>query len=191
MDRDDIRQVGWELRLLNGAGLLVAIGGMYGGPDDQPPFDGQPDGRAAELRALVRIAMAVADHSVAAAALPAVVLTPTGAARIDSAAGVTVTDDADAVSALAAAGTRSGASWRRARAVSVFVSPDSPAAISVSVSATGRAGTALTRRLFRATAQALLTGGDHASTGASVDADALLRPAFDFGERSSDESSDD
>ena len=103
----------------------------------------------------------------------------------------------DAVSALAAAGSRAFPGGMRARAVSVYMQPVTgpvpvdAAPLTVSVSAAGRSGTALTRRLFRATAQALLTGDDQMASGAPVDADNLLRPVFDFGSRSSDESDDD
>ena len=199
MDQDDVIQTGWELRLLNGAGLLVAVGESAESMSTAAGgwVGGMPGGNIAEMRALIRIAAAVAAHPIAAAALPAVVLTPTGAARIGVDSGVSAAGDADAVSALAAAGSRAFPGGMRARAVSVYVQPAAgsvpvdAAPLTVSVSAVGRSGTALTRRLFRATAQALLAGDDHAACGAPVDADSLLRPAFDFGSRSSDESSDD
>lgn len=152
----------WELRLYAGAGLLAPLA------DWDPSTE---DAFASEMAALAVLAPR-AEAVSEGLALPAVVLTPAGAAALRAGGVVQAVDSGDAVAALAAAGA--------ARAT--VASARTAVVIGGAIARVGdRSDAALLRRLFRATAHALLSIDD----GADGD---LLRGAFDFGARDSDSS---
>jgi hypothetical protein len=156
---------GWELRLYAGAGLLAPLA------DWDPSHD---DAFAAEMAALAVLAPR-AEAVSEGLALPAVVLTPAGAAALRAGGVVQPVDAGDAVAALAAAGAA------RTTAASVRTAAVVGGEPGACARAGDRSDAALLRRLFRATAHALLSIDD----GAAGDP---LRGVFDFGERDSDSS---